>query len=193
MSDWIPIDAEPQPLTPTQQRIKELLDAGKKVYEIAWAVHMGKDFVIDEIYQIRKKESMQSMAKRLTDEQKKRIIQMRSEGKTLKEISIDVGCAEQSAANVWNAALFKKEYMEDAPKQEEQNAEPEQPEESATASEDPVPDSMPAPVILALSGRIHEIDDMVDNLQKSIEELTEEITALTDERYQIAEYMEGRI
>lgn len=193
MSDWIPIDAEPQPLTPTQQRIKELLDAGKGVPEISYRMMMRREFILEEIYEIRKKESLQKMAKKLTDEQKERIIQMRSEGKTFKEISMEVGCAEQSAANVWNAAQFKEKYMDDAPKQEDQNAEPEQPEESATASEDPVPDSMPAPVILALSSRIHEIDDKVDNLQKSIEELTEEITALTDERYQIAEYMEGRI
>ena len=87
MSDWISIgEPEPAPLTPTQKRIKELLDQGKKVYEIVWAVHMGKDFVREEIYQIRKWESIMGKGK-LNNTQRAAIYQAWKDGTSQAELA----------------------------------------------------------------------------------------------------------
>lgn len=101
MSDWIPIgEPEPAPLTPTQKRIKELLDQGKKVYEIVWAVHMGKDFVREEIYQIRKWESIiMGKGKQLDESIKIQIVDMwKNQGISQAEIIRQLGVASSTVS-----------------------------------------------------------------------------------------------
>lgn len=107
MSDWISIDPLPQMLTPTQEYIKEQLAAGKSPQAIAHRLHLRADHIADEIYDIRKKESM--MGKPLTEEQKEKILEMRARGKSYHSIALAVGCAAQSAANVCNAVKLKAE------------------------------------------------------------------------------------
>lgn len=107
MSDWISIDPLPQALTPTQEYIKEQLAAGKSPQAIAHRLHLRADHVADEIYEIRKKECM--MGKPLTEEQKAQILEMRARGKSYHSIAMAVGCAQQSCANVCNAAKLKAE------------------------------------------------------------------------------------
>lgn len=107
MSDWISIDPLPQMLTPTQEYIKEQLAAGKSPQAIAHRLHIRADHVADEIYEIRKKECM--MGKPLTEEQKAQILEMRARGKSYHSIAMVVGCAQQSCANVCNAAKLKAE------------------------------------------------------------------------------------
>ena len=72
MSEWISIDPLPQMLTPTQEYIKEQLAAGKTPQAIANRLHLCAEHIADEIYDIRKKESM--MGKPLTEEQKAQIL-----------------------------------------------------------------------------------------------------------------------
>lgn len=56
MSGWIHIgEPEPQALTPTEQRVKELLDAGYNYKLIAMIMRMSHDTTKDMIYEIRKK------------------------------------------------------------------------------------------------------------------------------------------
>ena len=105
MSDWISIDPLPQMLTPTQEYIKEQLAAGKTPQAIAHRLHLRADHIADEIYEIRKKEC--TMGKALTEEQKAQILEMRARGKTYHSIALAVGCAQQSCANVCNAAKLK--------------------------------------------------------------------------------------
>jgi predicted DNA-binding protein YlxM (UPF0122 family) len=94
VSDWIPIgEPEPAPLTPTQKCIKELLDQGKKVYEIVWAVHMGKDFVLEEIYQIRKWESIMGKGK-LDNTQRAEIYQAWKDGTSQAELARQYGVSD---------------------------------------------------------------------------------------------------
>ena len=107
MSEWISIDPLPQMLTPTQEYIKEQLAAGKSPQAIAHRLHLRADHIADEIYEIRKKECM--MGKPLTEEQKAQILEMRARGKTYHSIAMAVGCAQQSCANVCNAAKLKAE------------------------------------------------------------------------------------
>lgn len=107
MSEWISIDPLPQALTPTQEYIKEQLAAGKTPQAIAHRLHLRADHVADEIYEIRKKECM--MGKPLTEEQKAKILEMRARGKSYHSIAMAVGCAQQTCANVCNAAKLKAE------------------------------------------------------------------------------------
>ena len=107
MSDWISIDPLPQVLTPTQEYIKEQLAAGKSPWAIAHRLHLRADHIVDEIYEIRKKECI--MGKPLTEEQKAQILEMRGRGMSYHSIAMAVGCAAQSAANVCNAAKLKAE------------------------------------------------------------------------------------
>lgn len=107
MSDWISIDPLPQMLTPTQEYIKEQLAAGKTPQAIAHRLHLRADHIADEIYEIRKKEC--TMGKTLTEEQKAKILEMRARGKSYHSIAMAVGCAQQTCANVCNAAKLKAE------------------------------------------------------------------------------------
>lgn len=107
MSEWISIDPLPQMLTPTQEYIKEQLAAGKSPQAIAHRLHLRAEHVADEIYEIRKKECM--MGKSLTEEQKAQILEMRARGKSYHSIAMAVGCAQQTCANVCNAAKLKAE------------------------------------------------------------------------------------
>lgn len=107
MSDWISIDPLPQMLTPTQEYIKEQLAAGKSPQAIAHRLHIRADHIADEIYEIRKKEC--TMGKALTEEQKAKILEMRARGKSYHSIAMAVGCAQQTCANVCNAAKLKAE------------------------------------------------------------------------------------
>ena len=107
MSEWISIDPLPQMLTPTQEYIKEQLAAGKSPQAIAHRLHLRAEHVADEIYEIRKKECI--MGKPLTEEQKAQILEMRARGKSYHSIAMAVGCAQQTCANVCNAAKLKAE------------------------------------------------------------------------------------
>lgn len=107
MSDWISIDPLPQMLTPTQEYIKDQLTAGKSPQAIAHRLHLRAEHVVDEIYEIRKKECM--MGKPLTEEQKAQILEMRARGKSYHSIAMAVDCAQQTCANVCNAAKLKAE------------------------------------------------------------------------------------
>lgn len=107
MSDWISIDPLPQMLTPTQEYIKEQLAAGKTPQVIAHRLHLRAEHVADEIYELRKKECI--MGKPLTEEQKAKILEMRARGESYHSIAMAVGCAQQSCANVCNAAKLKAE------------------------------------------------------------------------------------
>lgn len=55
---WIHIDAQPQAFTLNEQRVKDMLDAGKNMFQIAAKMYMGIDYVRDMIYSIRKKEAI---------------------------------------------------------------------------------------------------------------------------------------
>ena len=107
MSDWISIDPLPQMLTPTQEYIKAQLAAGKTPQAIAHRLHLRADHIADEIYETRKKECI--MGKPLTEEQKEKILEMRARGMSYHSIALSVGCADQSCANVCNAAKLKAE------------------------------------------------------------------------------------
>lgn len=69
---------------------------GLRKWQICKYLHIDDDAWRDAIFEIRKKEMIEDMArgKRLTEEQVKRIRMLRQAGATLDEIAADTGCAK---------------------------------------------------------------------------------------------------
>lgn len=115
---WIAIDCEPQCMTELQKQIKRLADSGKGPFEIGMKLHMGRERVIEEIYEIRKKECINSMAKRLTEEERARVIELKQAGVTYRDIAKQCYISPQTAANVWQAYQLKQQLDEAFPEPE---------------------------------------------------------------------------
>lgn len=100
--DWQPIGTEVQLLTANQQRIKDMLEAGKGIWSICGIMRMRREHVIDEIYEIRKKEA--SMANKrggggkLTTQQKAAIYQAYKDGMKQGTIAQQYGVCRQAVA-----------------------------------------------------------------------------------------------
>ena len=102
MSGWISIGVpDPQALTPTETRVKEMLDQGYHYKIIAMALRMSHDFVKDTIYEIRKKEGIMRRAT-ITDEEKQTMKRMFAEGKTIAEIAEATGRGKSSVGRIVN-------------------------------------------------------------------------------------------
>ena len=216
MSDWISIgEPEPAPLTPTQKRIKELLDQGKKVYEIVWAVHMGKDFVREEIYQIRKWESIMGKGK-LNNTQRAAIYQAWKDGTSqaelarqycVSDVSIHQLIKKLNAADdklnkaeplkktqinkEFDAAVDEMIAESKAADAEEKSAiaesEPEQLEDSPQPS--PLP-KLPDVIFDALTSYISDLNLEIEAREQRIEELKAELLQLRDKHYSITQWLE---
>jgi transcriptional regulator len=175
VSDWISIDPLPQMLTPTQEYIKEQLAAGKTPQAIAHRLHLRADHVAEEIYEIRKKEC--TMGKALTEEQKAQILEMRARGKSYHSIAMAVGCAQQTCANVCNAAKLKAEL------EAEQAADFPETQEA--------PENLPEKKAKSKPGKINEdfdaaVDQMIADADKkaAIAEKNSTITEKPKKRYE---------
>ena len=88
--DWQPIGTEVQLLTPNQQRIKDMLDAGKGIWSICGIMRMRREHVIDEIYEIRKKETTMGKGK-LSNAQRAAIYQAWKDGMPQTELAKQYG------------------------------------------------------------------------------------------------------
>lgn len=94
--DWIPIgEPDVQHLTPNQQRIKDMLDAGKSIWIICGIMRMRHEHVIDEIYEIRKKETTMGKGK-LSNAQRAAIYQEWKGGASQAELSEKYGVTPAS-------------------------------------------------------------------------------------------------
>ena len=92
--DWQPIGTEVQLLTANQQRIKDMLDAGKGIWSICGIMRMRREHVIDEIYEIRKKEaimSKQPVSGKLSPQQKVAIYEAYKNGEKQTELAKQYG------------------------------------------------------------------------------------------------------
>lgn len=98
--DWQPIGTEVQLLTANQQRIKDMLDAGKGIWHICGVMRMRREHVIDEIYEIRKKEvhmAKKPQSGKLNSQQKAAIYQAYKNGAaTQQELAKQYGVCNQA-------------------------------------------------------------------------------------------------
>ena len=216
MSDWIPIgEPEPPPLTPTQQRIREMLQAGIPVWKIASTLRMGLVFVREEIYQIRKWESIMGKGK-LNNTQRAAIYQAWKDGTSQAELARQYGVSDVSIHQLikkLNAAddkLNKAEPLKKTQINKEFDAavdemiaeskaadaekksaiaesEPEQLEDSPQPS--PLP-KLPDVIFDALTSYISDLNLEIEEREQRIEELKEELLQLKDKRYAIEQWLE---
>ena len=100
--DWQPIGTEVQLLTANQQRIKDMLDAGKGIWHICGVMRMRREHVIDEIYEIRKKEANMANKRgeggKLTTQQKAAIYQAYKDGVNQRTIAQQYGVCHQAVS-----------------------------------------------------------------------------------------------
>lgn len=98
--DWQPIGTEVQLLTANQQRIKDMLDAGRSIWSICGVMRMRREHVIDEIYEIRKKEvhmAKKPQSGKLNSQQKAAIYQAYKNGAaTQQELAKQYGVCNQA-------------------------------------------------------------------------------------------------
>ena len=98
--DWQPIGTEVQLLTANQQRIKDMLDAGRSIWSICGVMRMRREHVIDEIYEIRKKEvnmSKNPTSGKLNNAQKAAIYQAYKDGiATQQQLAKQYGVCNQA-------------------------------------------------------------------------------------------------
>lgn len=97
--DWQPIGTEVQLLTANQQRIKDMLDAGKGIWHICGVMRMRREHVIDEIYEIRKKEvhmAKKPQSGKLNSQQKAAIYQAYKDGAKQQELAKQYGVCNQA-------------------------------------------------------------------------------------------------
>lgn len=115
-TEFVPIK---QPETYTLYGIEHAVDVmrqqGYKKWQICQKLRIGDDAWRDAIFEIRKKEMVEDMArgKRLTEEQQKRIQMLRQAGATLGEIAGEIGCQRQTVAKALRG--YKSDAAQDAP------------------------------------------------------------------------------
>lgn len=174
MNGWIPIgEPEPQVLTPTEQRVKELLDAGYNYKLIAMIMRMSHDTTKDMIYEIRKKEGIMRKAT-ITDEEKQTMKQMFAEGKTVQEIADATGRGRSSVDRIVNNRKPSQINPEFDAAVNEMIAEvkAEKAEEKSANAE---PEKLPGVVCRAIDAGFHDLADEIDKRRNRIEELEAEI------------------
>ena len=173
--DWQPIGTEVQLLTPNQQRIKDMLDDGRSIWSICGIMRMRREHVIDEIYEIRKKEV--NMAKKptsgkLNNMQKAAIYQAYKNGAaTQQELAKQYGVCNQ-------AISYTIKRMREA-------------EESMAAAVDlPAAAQVPAPEPERKAAAINQ--DFENAIDKMIEDAkAEKNAAIAEEKSVIAEVSES--
>lgn len=185
MNDWIPIEPPQIRLTPAQERIREMLRAGRTFREICCTLRIRSDHLRDEIFEIRKYEVTMGERKRLTDEQKAAVIEMRQAGKTYGEIAETVGCAKQTATNVWNAYVrtpekrtgINKEFDDAVNEMIAESKAADAEKKSAIAEPEQVsePAVIPDEVLTAVRDAIDYEEETAEDHLRTIRELQHEI------------------
>ena len=72
----VSISPLPQAFTANEQRVKEMLDQGKKLPQIAYKLHMNPDQCREIIFEIRKKECLMPRKPILSQEEQAEIYRM---------------------------------------------------------------------------------------------------------------------
>lgn len=199
----VTIDPLPQTLTANEKRVKELLDRGETVFQIAYKLHMSFEAVRDIIFEIRKKECLMAGKPRLTQEERAEIYRLyREEGMTYQDIAPRFGVSKSTVGNIiakMNDAQASAEHkmpntgvnpdFERAVDDMIADAEP----VSVAADEIPAsakPDRLPQEIAKALMYRLRDIDEEIEQRKLRIAELKREIEALDRERGVVEKWRE---
>ena len=160
-----------QVLTPVQKRIKVLLDEGKSLMQIAYAVRMGQRYVREEIFEIRKWESFMGRGK-LDNAKRIEIYNEWKNGTTQKKLAEQYGVSLKTIntiivnPNRAKPAQINQEFEDAVDQMIEEH------ENSANAESESLPDC----VINAIRFRLRDLEEEIRMRKERIAELQQEIT-----------------
>lgn len=184
----ITIDIQPKPLTLNEHRVKDMLDQGRSIFQIAAKLRMGEDTVREAIYSIRKKESIVAM--RIAEEKKAQILDLHNQGMSQLNISLEVGCALSTVCKILKqvAGDDTTDAVITEPESTDAESAPEITElQPASPPAEVTPKEPPQTVILAVSDAINAASDKIDKnlfairqLQHENEELRNQIESLVN-------------
>lgn len=185
--DWIAIGEPPVPaLTYYQQRVLELLNAGKSALEIAVRLRSGMIWVREAIFEIRKRESI--IMGKLTDEQRQEIYQSWKDGVSQHDLAKqyhvtrsaisqmickmskaagEIGIQEQPKKPAVINEEFEQAVNEMVAEREAANA-----EKNAEITE---PEKIPPVVRRAVTGHLNDLEMEIEDREQRIAELKIEI------------------
>ena len=109
--DWIPIgEPDVQHLTPNQQRIKDMLDAGKSIWNICGIMRMRREHVEEEIYEIRRKEAIMARKPKFNKEQRAEMLRLHNEERySVGKLASKFGCSQTAVKTALQAAKIEAE------------------------------------------------------------------------------------
>ena len=188
--DWIPIEASPAPLTYLQKRISALLYKGMPVQLIARQLRIGLDRVTDEIYEIRKRETI--MAGKLTNQQRAAIYQAWKDGVSQKDLAGQYGVSIQAVSQLVSKLNKAEKEIEAAPEVKPTTtpaaAETENAEKISKNAE---PEKLPDVVWNALDDQISAINLEIETREQRIAELQGEIAEYEAKKEQLRAWLEA--
>ena len=109
--DWIKIgEPDVQHLTPNQQRIKDMLDAGKSIWNICGIMRMRREHVEEEIYEIRRKEAIMARKPKFNKEQRAEMLRLHNEERySVGKLANKFGCSQTAVKTALQAAKIEAE------------------------------------------------------------------------------------
>ena len=208
MSDWIPIgEPDVQHLTPNQQRIRDMLDAGKSIWNICGIMRMRREHVEEEIYEIRRKEAIMARKPKFNKEQRAEMLRLHNEERySVGKLASKFGCSQTAVKTALQAAKIEAEeetmkntvinpefdaavdemIAESKAADAEENAANAEPETEAQDESEPLP-----PVVRrAVDGHLTFIADRIEALQYRISEIEIEIEEYRKDASRLEEWKE---
>ena len=197
MSDWVHIEPPVPRLTPVQERIREMLRAGKTFRQICVALMIRTDHLRDEIFEIRKWETIMGQGKKLTPEQLTRIEELKRSGMKQKDIAAEMGISTWSVSNVLNAMKARALYTTT-----DAQAEPEKKtginkefddavNEMIAEAAEPVAEPEPVQIVPAVPDAvIRAVEDKITELQNMIRDNEERMASMVQHNKKFAERIE---
>lgn len=172
--DWIPIGESIPVLTANQERIRDMLRENKSIWYICHTMRMRREHVEEEIYDIRRKESiMKSTSNKLTNQQRAAIYQSWKNGVSQADLAEQYGVTPASICILIKKLNKAGESIGIKPEREE-----EQPAVQITAREEQIPEKKPAAINQEFE---NAIDKMIEDAK------AEKKSAIAEEKSKIAE------
>lgn len=196
------IDPLPKALTANEQRVKDLLDQGMTMFQIAYKLHISFEQTREIIFEIHKKEAISMARRALSEEQRAEVVKMYAGGASAREIAEKYFVSKSSVMNI-----LHEEGVQLRPKGRQKNVqstginedfeqavdtmiaerEAADAEQKSTNAE---PEKIPDVIWHACDDKISMINLDIETREQRIGELKEEIEQLRVEREQIRAWME---
>ena len=196
-----------QHLTPNQQRIRDMLDAGKSIWNICGIMRMRREHVEEEIYEIRRKEAIMARKPKFNKEQRAEMLRLHNEERySVGKLASKFGCSQTAVKTALQAAKIEaeEETMKntginpefdaavDAMIAESKAADAEERSAIAEPEAEAQDESEPLPPVVrrAVDGHLTFIADRIEALQYRISEIEIEIEEYRKDASRLEEWKE---